>query len=164
MHSLLGDLVDVTRSDCHYMMYSDTALFGNYFFGNEVFTRQMNYCGVCLPTIYSHYLNDVEVIRGRNHLYNHMMQVGSDSVAMNSNIGMQMVKAGRRIPRSELAKRVAALDAYYMKHMCNKWFYDAEPSFTNWGPCETVAACGTYKYFKINTMSTVTNTHHSLFQ
>lgn len=70
MHSLLGDLVDVTRADSHYLLYSDTALFGNYFFGNEVFTRQMNYCGVCLPTIYSHYLNDVEVIRGRNSLYN----------------------------------------------------------------------------------------------
>ena len=39
MHSLLGDLVDVTRSDCFYLPYSDCGLFGNYFFGNEVFTR-----------------------------------------------------------------------------------------------------------------------------
>lgn len=70
MHSLLGDLPDVTKADSHYLAYSDCGLFGNYFFGNEIFTRQMNYCGVCLPTIYSHYLNDVEVIRGRNNLYN----------------------------------------------------------------------------------------------
>lgn len=37
----------------------------------------MNYCGVCLPTIYSHYLNDVEVIRGRNKLYNELLSLQS---------------------------------------------------------------------------------------
>mmetsp|Transcript_15260 Transcript_15260/g.14815 ORF Transcript_15260/g.14815 Transcript_15260/m.14815 type:complete len:192 (-) Transcript_15260:409-984(-) len=39
MHALLGDLVDVTRADSLYYTYSDAGLFGNYFFGNEVFTR-----------------------------------------------------------------------------------------------------------------------------
>ena len=73
MHALLGDLPDVTMADSHYFAYSDAGLFGNYFFGNEVFTRQMNYCGVCLPTIYGHYLNEVEVIRGRNHLWNSLL-------------------------------------------------------------------------------------------
>jgi hypothetical protein len=49
-----------------------------------------------------------------------------------------------------------------MKHLAYKWFYDAEPGWTNWGPVETTACIGSYKYFKINTMSTVTNAHHSL--
>lgn len=75
MHALLGDLVDVTVADSEYYAYSDSGLFGNYFFGNEVFTRQMNYCGVCLPTIYSHFCNDVEIVRGRNHLYNSLMKI-----------------------------------------------------------------------------------------
>ena len=39
MHMLLGELVDVTRADCSYLPYSDCGIFGNYFFGNEVFTR-----------------------------------------------------------------------------------------------------------------------------
>jgi len=39
MHTILGELPDVTRADCHYLAYSDAGLFGNYFFGNEVFTR-----------------------------------------------------------------------------------------------------------------------------
>lgn len=78
MHALLGDLPDVTMAQSHYFTYSDSAIFGNYFFGNEVFTRQMNYCGVCLPTIYSHYLNEVEVIRGRNNLYNTLMLNSED--------------------------------------------------------------------------------------
>jgi processing peptidase subunit beta len=164
MHSLLGDLVDVTMAEALFHSYSDSGLFGNYFFGNEVFTRQMNYCGVCLPTIYSHYMNDVEVIRSRNHIYNTLMRNSECQTTTNSEIGQQMIQQGRRVPRSEVAKRIAHFDAYHMKHMCNHWFYDAEPTFTNWGPVETVASAGTYKYFKVNTMSTVANMHHTLFQ
>jgi hypothetical protein len=74
-----------------------------------------------------------------------------------------MLYLNRRIPRSEIAERVSHMDAHHMKHLCYEWFYDAEPSFTNWGPIETTSCVGSYKYFKVNTMSTVTNTHHSLF-
>lgn len=162
MHALLGDLVDVTRAESLYYAYSDTGIFGNYFFGNEVFTRQMNYCGVCLPTIYSHYLNDVEVIRGRNFLYNKLLTKESPQDIANE-IGPQMLYLNRRVPRSEVAKRVSHIDNYHMRHLANKWFYDGEPSFTNWGPIETVSSVGSYKYFKVNTMATVSNAHHSLF-
>ena len=86
MHSMLGDLPDVTRACSQYFAYSDCGIFGNYFFGNEVFTRQMNYCGVCLPTIYGHYINDVEVIRGRNHLYNTLLNTETPE-SINSEIG-----------------------------------------------------------------------------
>ena len=159
---MLGDLPDVTRANSHYFAYSDCGIFGNYFFGNEIFTRQMNYCGVCLPTIYGHYINDVEVIRGRNHLYNTLLNKETPS-SINADIGQNMLQLGRRLPRSEIAKRVAHIDNYHMKHLCYQWFYDAEPTFTNWGPIESMSACGSYKYFKINTMSTVSNAHHTLF-
>lgn len=39
MHVLLGELVDVTKSECIYSPYDDCGIFGHYFFGNEVFTR-----------------------------------------------------------------------------------------------------------------------------
>ena len=162
MHCLLGDLPDVTMANSHYFAYNDSALWGNYFFGNEVFTRQMNYCGVCLPTIYSHYINDVEVVRGRNSLYNSLLTPESNST-VNHEIGSQILSRGRRVNRSEVAQRVSHIDGYHVKHLCNEWFYDAEPSFTNWGPIETVSCVGSYKYFKVNTMATVTNAHHSLF-
>jgi len=162
MHALLGNLPDVTRADCHYMAYSDGGIFGNYFFGNEIFTRQMNYCGVHMPTVYAHYLNDVEVIRGRNHLYNTLMN-NETTTGLNQEIGKQMLLQGRRVTRTEVAKRVAHIDNHILKGIANKWFYDAEPCFTNWGPIESTAHVGSYKYFKVNTMATVTNAHNSLF-
>ena len=82
VHVLLGNLVDVTRQECLFSPYSDCGIFGNWFFGNEVFTRQMNYCGVALPTIYGHYINDVEVVRARNTLYNELMGIQSASDVM----------------------------------------------------------------------------------
>jgi hypothetical protein len=95
----------------------------------------MNYCGVALPTIYSHFINDVEVVRARNALYNELLSIQSATDIMQQ-IGPQMLYLNRRVPRSEIAQRVSNIDAYHMKHLCNEWFYDAEPSFTNWGPIE----------------------------
>jgi processing peptidase subunit beta len=105
---------------------------------------------------------DVEVERGKAHIYNKLLNQ-NDPVDIMKGIGRQIHYLGRRIPRSETAKRVAHLDNHHIKHLANEWFYDAEPSFTNWGPIEAVSSIGSYKYYKINTMSTITNAHHSLF-
>ena len=162
MHAMLGDLPDVTKHECIYSPYSDTAIFGHYFFGNEVFTRQMNYCGMALNTIYGHYMNEVEVFRARNKLFHELMQIQTVSDVLQS-IGPQVLYLNRRVHRSEIAKRIAYMDAYHMKNLCYEWFYDAEPSITNWGPIEAVSSIGSYKYFKQHTMSTVTNAHHGLY-
>jgi len=162
LQAMLGDLIDVTKQECIYSPYSDCGIFGNYFFGNEVFTRQMNYCGMALPTIYGHYMNEVEIYRARNKLYNELMQIETCTDVLQS-IGTQILYLNRRVPRSEIAKRVAHIDSKYMKHLCYNYFYDAEPSITNWGPIENVSAYGSYKYFKTCTMSTVTNAHHALY-
>jgi hypothetical protein len=91
------------------------------------------------------------------------MTQASSTQVVNNAIGKQMLTLGRRVPRSEIATRVANIDNYHIKHLCNEWFYDAEPSFTSWGPIESVSHVMSYKYFKINTMSTVLNAHHTLF-
>ena len=162
-HSLVGDLPDVTITNNHYIAGSDYGLFGNYLFGNEVFVRQMNYCGVAVPTIYSHYVNDVEVVRARNKIYNDLMAKANCTKSSNESIGQSMLDVDRNVTRSEISSRLSQMDAYHIKHICNQWFYDAEPSFTNWGAIENTSSIGSYKYFKVNTMSTVFNTHHSLF-
>ena len=162
LHALLGDLVDVTKQNSYYFPYSDSGMFGNYFFGNEVFTRQMTYCGMVMNTIYGHFMNDVEVYRARNKYYNELM-ASSGVVETVKDIGPQVLYFNRRIPRSEVAKRIAHFDAYHMKNLCYEWFYDSEPSITSWGPIESASSIGSYKYYKMHTMSTVTNAHHGLY-
>lgn len=161
MHSLLGDLVDVTVADCEYKAYSDCGLWGNYIFGNEVFTRSMNYSGITVPCTWADMCVEVEVVRGRNSLWNSLMRNESGE-GINDEAGKQMLALGRRVTRSEVAQRVSWMDSYHIQHMASKYFYDSEPSFTNWGAIEQTSSIGSYKYFKINTMNTVMNTHHSL--
>jgi hypothetical protein len=67
------------------------------------------------------------------------------------------------VTRSEIAKRISHTDATFIRQLCYQYFYDSEPSFTNWGPIQETSSIGSYKYFKLNTMTTVSNTHHSLF-
>lgn len=162
LHAMIGDLPDVTRHKSHYFAYSDCGIFGNYFFGNEVFTRHMTYCGMAMNTIYGHYMNDVEVYRARNKYYNELLSKDGVTDSLHD-IATQIMHLGRRVPRSEIAKRIAHFDAYHMKNLCYEWFYDAEPSIVNWGPIEGTSSIGSYKYFKIHTMSTVTNAHHALY-
>jgi len=73
-----------------------------------------------------------------------------------------MLALGRRVTRTEVAKRVSHMDAYHIKHVANRYFYDSEPSFTNWGAIEQTSSIGSYKYFKVNTLNTVGCAHHSL--
>lgn len=138
IHTILAHLPDVTIQDGEYFAYSDCGLWGNYYFGNEVFTRMMNHCGVAGPTIWCSLVNNVEVVRGRNHLYVSLMNGAEDSEITMKEIGNQLLTVGRRVPRSEIAKRVAHIDQYHLEHLAHQWFYDAEPSFTNWGPVEGV--------------------------
>ena len=116
-HNLLGDLVDVTKQSCHYFAYSDCGLWGSYLFGNEVFVRQMNWVGLAAPTFYSDFVSEVEVVRARNNLWNGLMKQANAQEA-NVEIGRQMIQVGRRVTRSEIAKRVSNMDAHYMRGLC----------------------------------------------
>lgn len=160
-HSLLGDLPDVTRQACHYFAYSDCGIWGSYLFGNEIFVRQMNWVGLAAPVHYGEYVTEVEVVRARNAYWNSLMKE-QNAESLNTEIGRQILQTGRRVPRSEVAKRISWADADSIRQLSYQYFYDSEPSFTNWGPIQDTSSIGSYKYFKLNTMTTVTNLHHSL--
>jgi hypothetical protein len=90
------------------------------------------------------------------------MQTQTTDGVMNQ-IGPQILNLNRRVSRSEVAKRVAHIDAYHIKQLSYKYFWDAEPSVTAWGPVESVSCFGTYKYYKNHTLATITNLHHGLY-
>merc|ERR1712060_464777 len=160
-HMILGELPDVTRQKCIYHAYSDCGLWGNWLFGNEVFARQMNWAGLAAVTTYGGYINEVEVVRARNHMWNDLMAQKNIDAA-NNEIGRQMIQTGRRVTRSEIAKRISHIDSYFMKDLCYEYFYDSEPSFTSHGAVESLSCMGSYKYYKLNTLTTVTNMHQNL--
>ena len=60
-----------------------------------------------MPTIYGHYVNNVEVVRARNAMYNDMMNGNDNANVLNKRIGNQMITLGRRVTRSEWATRIS---------------------------------------------------------
>lgn len=56
MHTWLGNYPDVTLHKCCYIPYGDTALFGSYLLGNEVFGFQMLYLSQYILTEYASYV------------------------------------------------------------------------------------------------------------
>jgi len=57
IHTLLGQLPDVTIHKCIYAPYSDTGLFGSYFHGNEVHAFQMLYMSQLVASDYALYVS-----------------------------------------------------------------------------------------------------------
>jgi processing peptidase subunit beta len=55
-HTDLGNYADIIMHKPFYFAYSDTALFGNFFFGNEVWNRQMLLLGQNKMSEYAAYV------------------------------------------------------------------------------------------------------------
>lgn len=68
-----------------------------------------------------------------------------------------MLYLNRRVPKSEIAHRIANIDTKHMRQVCHKWFLNVEPSITNWGPMTGVSQVGSYKYFKVNSVQALAN-------
>jgi processing peptidase subunit beta len=133
IHNHLGNLPDVTIHKAIYAPYSDTGIFGSYFHGNEIHVFQMLYLSQIILGEYASYLNQVELFRARNKLFNELLQheTGND---ITQSIGNQLLYLNRRVPRSEIATRVSNLEGAHLQRVATNWFFDNELSVVAWGP------------------------------
>ena len=97
----------------------------------------MSYVGALLPEVLSEYLTDEELTRAKNLAYNELLNVDSVSDAIQQ-YGPQYLHLGRKMTRTEMAQRVAAVDAKQVRDMCKELLVNKEPSFTSWGPISTL--------------------------
>lgn len=156
-----AQLIDVQKGCGIYSPYKDCGLFGIFMHGNEAWTRQMAYTGIFIPACYGQYVNQVEIYRARAKLYHELLAIQSPSDVLQF-IGPQIQYLGRRVHRSEIAKRVSYLNAEHMQKVAREWLFDAEPSIVAFGPIEGISAFASYRYFKINNYCTTANFAHSL--
>jgi len=64
---------------------------------------------------------------------------------------------GRKINRGEIASRISAIDAKHLQEVCKKWFVDAEPAFTSWGPSDQIWQQGLYKSHRVELQNRLLN-------
>ena len=159
--NFLATLIDVQKGCGIYSPYRDCGLFGAFIHGNECWTRQMTYAGIFIPASYGIYVNQVEIYRARAKLYHELLSIQSPSDVLQF-IGPQIQYLGRRVHRSEIAKRVSYLNADNMKKVAREWLYDAEPSVVAYGPIEGISAFSSYRYIKTNSLVSTGNYTHTL--
>ena len=128
VHSFLGKYPDITKQQAIYSPYLDCGLFGNYFIGNEAYVKQMNYCGLHFPTKFADYIDESEIERAKQKLYCDLALIESTADVMQS-IGQQVLYWNRRVPRSEIATRIANIGKEELEKVCYNWFFDAVSTF-----------------------------------
>jgi len=143
LHSFLGGLPDVTLHKCLYTPYSDTGLFGSYLHGNEVHSYQMLYCSQIYASEFALHMNQVEVFRAKNKLYNDLLQqeTGND---VTQALGNQLLYLNRVVPRTEIATRIANIEQSHLSRVARNWLFDAEVSAVAWGPIHNLMTLSHY--------------------
>lgn len=135
---LIENVPQLSKHECIYSPYSDTAIFGHYLWGDELQSREMNYFAIALGALYSDHINEFEVFRARNKLYHELFQIQTVTDILQS-IGPQILYLNRRVQRSEIAERISHISAPQMKQLWKEWINDAEVSITNWGPINSIS-------------------------
>jgi len=133
IHKGLGDIEDFPGYEAIYMPFSDVGVFGHSFMSLDMsaFIPPIE----CLKSTryYTGLIMESELYRARNRYYNDLM----NNVLLNgwsSEIANQLMYAKRRIPRSEIAKRVSNLDPKYLERTYAKWLWDTELAIAMYGP------------------------------
>ena len=101
----------------------------------------MTYLGAILPEVLAEYLTDEEVTRAKNLAFTEIMSVEavSDSIQQ---YGPQYLNFDRKMSRTEMARRIAAVDARKLREICKKYLVNKEPSYTSWGSLSALEANG----------------------
>jgi processing peptidase subunit beta len=152
MHSAIRKL-PVSKVQAVYSPYREGGIIGNYMNGEYHGTREMLKAALTLPSIYSDYLDQLELYRTKNKFYFDLLQIEcpEDMMMLYS---QQMMNIGRIITKPELAKRVAAVTRTHLQNVCKEWFYDEEPVIVAWGP--HADEMGTYETYRSLTRERLT--------
>lgn len=139
MHTLLGNLPDISIQKSFYMPGGDHGLFGSYLHGNEVHAPQMMMVSQAVSTEYAYHIGQAEIFRARAQAFNWLLNSNGASSRTNSQICNEVVHFGRRVPRSEQALRISNVaDQTHMQRVCAEWLWDREVVAAIWGPMHSV--------------------------
>lgn len=147
LHKWFGEIEDFGEHDSYYIPYSDVGLFGHYastldlsgFLAPEAALKAMRRA--------TNYVMEAEKYRARNRYYNDLLNQ-TDLLAKGQEIADELHYAKRRIPRSEVAKRVSVADARLLEKVYTKWLWDCELALAFYGPIFTqIRLYGVYQRF-----------------
>lgn len=138
IHRFFGEMEDFGGHQARYFPLSDVGLFTNYAFSLDMGSIWLPRSILNAQKRYTNIVMESEMYRARNTLYNDLLTTETrQSVAQE--IALQQLFAHRRIPRSEIAKRISVMDPRYLESTFEKWLWDIELALSYYGPTFFVA-------------------------
>jgi len=131
-HTWLGNFPDMILHQPFYIPYSDTGLFGNFIYGNEMYTQEMSIKTQNQMSTYAQYINQAEVFRARNKYFNDLLELNCP-VEVSFDNALQIAYLNRIISHTETATRISHMTPAYVKKVATKWFWDKETVVTAYG-------------------------------
>lgn len=145
LHKFFGEMEDFGEHDSYYIPYSDVGLFGHYASSLDLGAFFAPHACLKATRRATNYVMESEKYRARNRYYNDLLNQQDPSV-LGADIANQLQYAKRRIPRSEIAKRVSVADERYLEKVYTKWLWDCELALAFYGPIFTqVRFYGVYR-------------------
>ena len=133
LHGWLGECEDVIAHEAMYFAYKDIALFGHYISCLDLGAHLAPVSVLKANRRATSYIMDSELYRSRNRYYNELL-MGQSPQCVATEVATQISYAQRRIPRSEVAKRVSLMDNRYLEKVYAKWMWDTELAMAFYGP------------------------------
>ncbi|EGR31667.1 mitochondrial processing peptidase beta, putative [Ichthyophthirius multifiliis] len=129
---MLNQIEGVELQNGVYTPYNDTALFGNYYNGSPESLGQILQLQQTIWQKIRNFITDKEIQRAKKKLYIELFQheTGND---ISQAIGNHILYLNRRIFRSEIAYRIAALNKDDIVQAIDQWCVDKPYSITIWG-------------------------------
>jgi processing peptidase subunit beta len=135
LHTWFGELEDFGEHDSYFLPYSDVGLFGHYASCLDLSAFFAPHAVLKATRRATNFVMESEKYRARNRYYNELLNVADDINLQGSLIGNELLYAGRRIHRSEVAKRISVADARYLEKVYTKWLWDCELAMAFYGAC-----------------------------
>jgi len=134
---LLGNQKIASQEECLYIPYKDVGMIGYYASVAEDKVQDLTKQYLEVFEKVTQEVPEEELVKGKNKIFHELLQleVGAEVI---QTLGSQLIYMNRRVPKSEIAKRVAALDSNYLKSVFQRWFKGQTPSLAFHGKLDQV--------------------------
>ena len=135
LHTWFGEMEDFGEHDSYFLPYSDVGLFGHYASCLDLSGFFAPHAVLKATKRATNFVMESEKYRARNRYYNELLNLTDDINKQGLDVANEVLYVGRRIARSEVAKRVSVADARYLEKVYTKWLWDCELAMAFYGAC-----------------------------
>jgi processing peptidase subunit beta len=132
LHRFLGERSVLGKHECLYLPYKDCGLMGSFISTPDVDSEMPPMLALLNMHNAAQSITEADLCRARNKIYTELLNTEAGE-EVSQTIASQLIYMGRIIPRSEIAARVASLDAKYLQQVYATWL-DVPPAVAWHGP------------------------------